>query len=111
MSTMDGAPRTRRRELGWSGVMLALPLLAALPVFTLWGIVLFAVGGDAAVGPVRGWSELLIWQVPLGLWLVALAAVIVLAVRRRRTLRVAGIAAGLIAVCWAAGIVLPLVAR
>jgi len=111
MSTMDSERRARTRDLVWSGALLALPLLAAFPVFALWGIVLFAVGGDAGVGPVRGWSELLIWQAPLPIWLVTPIAVGVLAGRRRRTLPVAGIGVGLIAVCWIAGLLVVLAAR
>ncbi len=109
MSTTNGGARTRTRDLVWSGVLLAVPLLAAFPVFVLWGIVMFA--ADAGAGPVRGWSELLIWQAPLAIWLITLVAAVVLAVRHRRALPVAGIGVGLIALSWAAGLVLPLLLR
>jgi len=108
MSSTNGEPRDRARDLGWSGVLLALPLLAAFPVFALWGVLLFV--ADAGSGPVRGWSELLIWQAPLVIWLIALVTVVVLALRHRRALPVAGIGVGLVALSWVAGLVLPLAA-
>jgi hypothetical protein len=107
MSTTNGEPRTRARDLGWSGVLLALPLLAAFPIFTVWGVLLFV--ADAGSGPVRAWSELLIWQAPLAIWLITVVAVVVLAARRRRALPVAGIGVGLVALSWAVGLILPLV--
>lgn len=108
MSTTNGEPHSRTRDLVWSGALLAVPLLAAFPVFALWGVLLFA--ADAGAGPVRGWSELLIWQAPLAIWLATVVAVVVLAVRRRRALPVAGIGVGLVALSWAVGLILPLVA-
>lgn len=109
MSTTTGEPRGRARDLGWSGALLALPPLAAFPVFAIWGVLLFA--ADAGSGPTRSWSELLIWQAPLAIWLITVVAVVVLALRHRPALRVAGIGAALVAVSWLAGLVVPLAAN
>ncbi|ERG64450.1 MULTISPECIES: hypothetical protein [Agrococcus] len=92
----------------WSGVLLALPLLAAFPALVLMGILWFASQGHDDWWTMRGWSELLVWQLPIGLWLATLVAVVVLAVRRRRALPAAAIGVAAIMASMVVGLVLPL---
>lgn len=92
----------------WSGVLLALPLLAAFPALVLMGILWFASQGHDDWWTMRGWSELLVWQLPLALWIATLVAVIVLAVRRRRAVPAAAIGVAAIMASMVAGLVLPL---
>lgn len=92
----------------WSGVLLALPLLAAFPALVLMGILWFASQGHDDWWTMRGWSELLVWQLPLALWIATLVAVIVLAVRRRRAVPAAAIGVAAIMASMVVGLVLPL---
>lgn len=92
----------------WSGVLLLLPLLAAFPALAMMGILWFASQGHDDWWTMRGWSELLVWQLPLGLWIATLVAVVVLAVRRRRSLPAAVIGVAAIAASMITGLVLPL---
>lgn len=92
----------------WSGVLLTLPLLAAFPALVLMGVLWFASQGHDDWWTMRGWSELLVWQLPLALWIATLVAVIVLAVRRRRAMPAAAIGVGAIMASMVAGLALPL---
>ena len=102
----DAAPGVADRV--WSGVLLALPLLAAFPALVLMGILWFASQGHDDWWTMRGWSELLVWQLPIGLWLATLVAVVVLAVRRRRALPAAAIGVAAIMASMVVCLVLPL---
>ena len=103
-------PAHRKGDLVASGVLLALPLVLAFPVFVLWGIVLFVALDPADGRGVRVASELLVWQAPLALWIATLVAVVVLAIRRRRALPTARLGVGLIALPMLAALAVPLVA-
>lgn len=93
----------------WSGVLLALPLLAAFPALVLMGVLWFASQGHDDWWTMRGWSALLVWQLPLALWIATLVAVVVLAVRRRRALPAVGVGVAAIAASMVVGLALPLV--
>jgi hypothetical protein len=93
----------------WSGVLLVLPLLAAFPALVLMGVLWFASEGHDDWWTMRGWSELLVWQLPLGLWIATLVAVVVLAVRRKRALPAAAIGVAAMMASMVVGLVLPLV--
>ena len=88
--------------LGSAAVLVATAVLGYAATIVM-GVLLFAAnpeGGDA-----RTWAMLLTWQLPLAVWTATAIAVVVLAVRRRRALRVSLIGATVIAVSIAAGLV------
>lgn len=93
----------------WSGVLLLVPLLAVFPALVLMGVLWFAAQGSDGWWTMRSWSGLLVWQLPLGLWIATLIAVVVLAVRRRRrALPAAAIGVAAIMASMVVGLVLPL---
>ena len=92
----------------WSGVLLLLPLLAAFPALMAMGIAWFIAQGRDGWWLMRSWSELLVWQLPLALWIATLIAVVVLIARRRRARRTAAAGVSAIGVSMAIGLLLPL---
>lgn len=104
------APERKGDRIG-SAALLAAPLVLALPVFALWGILLFAAQGAEEWWRMRGLSELLVWQLPLAVWLATLVAVVALAVRGRRALPSALLGASVIGLSMLAALALPLIAR
>ncbi|MCR8670023.1 hypothetical protein [Agrococcus sp. HG114] len=97
-----------RGDRAGSVVLLLLPLLAAYPALVAMGVAWFIAQGRDGWWLMRSWSELLVWQLPLALWICTLVAVIVLVVRRRPAFRAAAIGVAAIGASMAIGLALPL---
>ncbi|ROR65305.1 hypothetical protein [Agrococcus jenensis] len=96
-------PRRRTADvLSSAAVLVAIAVLGYAATIVM-GVLLFAANPEG--GAARTWAMLLTWQLPLALWIAAAIAVVVLAVQRRRTLRVSLIGASVIAVSITAGLV------
>lgn len=97
-----------RGDRAGSVVLLLLPLLAAYPALMTMAVAWFVSQGRDGWWDMRSWSELLVWQLPLALWIATLIAVIVLVARRRRAFRAAAIGVAAIGASMVIGLALPL---
>lgn len=110
------APGARSREVLWSVLVLLAPVLVAFPVLLVVGALSMGDPGGCMAGQdptTCGAAELqrdrgillaLAGWIPFGIYLLAVTAVTVLAVRRRRSVIVAALGVGLMALSTTVGI-------